>query len=391
MSTENNENPPFLEVSNLVKSYSIAEEGFLSGLFGGGGVKRIPALNDVSLTLGEGEILGLTGESGSGKTALGKVLAGIEKADKGTVRFMGQLVTTTAAGELRKLKANLRYVSEDHFNNLSPSDPKNKVEYLLYDLIDRFVEKGADRAWANELLAAVGLEPEVKNRFPHQLSGGQKQRLAIARALTTRPKLIVLDEPVSNLDLNTRTQILRWLKMMGRRLNIAFVFISQDVATVRFFAEEGRMAVMFAGRIMEILPTRQFFDRATHPYTKTLLQATAAPTPLPAAALSAEIVVQTDAEREAFASKLATLEGSASDLASGGNMAAASQLVAATRQGCPFYNWCPEHIDACKEITPSLLQVVKKPSNGRSEPISDSHIPHNVACILYNGQVSSSN
>jgi peptide/nickel transport system ATP-binding protein len=292
MTLEKDENSPLLEVTNLVKSYSIAEEGFLGGLFGSSTAKRVPALNDVSLTLQEGEILGLTGESGSGKTALGKIIAGVEKADKGQVRFMGQLVTPTAGNEIKKIKRDLRYLSEDHFNNLSPADPKNKVENLLYDLLDRYVGKGAERGWADELLRAVGLEPDVKNRFPHQLSGGQKQRLAIARALTTRPKLLVMDEPVSNLDLNTRTDILRWLKMMAKRLNLAIVFISQDVATVRFFAEEGRTAVMFGGKIVEIMPTREFFDHATHPYTKTLLQATAAPSPLPAAAYDVRVVSQ---------------------------------------------------------------------------------------------------
>jgi ABC-type glutathione transport system ATPase component len=383
MSLEKEEKPPLLEVSGLVKSYSLGDEGFLSGLFSSSNGKRVPALNDISLTLQPGEFLGLTGESGSGKSALGKIIAGVERPDKGQVRFLGQNVNTTNAADLKKIKHDLRYVSEEHFNNLSPADPKNKVENLLYDLIDRFGTKGSERAWANELLQAVGLDPEIKNRFPHQLSGGQKQRLAIARALTTKPKLLVMDEPVSNLDLTTRTQILRWLKNIGRKLGMAFIFISQDAATVRYFAEEGRIAVMFAGKIMEMMPSRHFFDFYTHPYTKTLLQATAAPSPLPAAAYDFSVVEQTPAEREAFAREFGTFEGSASLLASENSVAAVSQLVAATRRGCPFYNWCPERLETCATVTPQLLQVTKIANiqqTGEGDP------DHAAACIVYNEQ-----
>lgn len=384
MVADNNaDNKVLLEVSNLVKSY--APEGGFLGIFGSS--QKIPALNGVSLTIHEGEVYGLTGESGSGKSALAKAIAGIERPDRGKVLFMGQTVTEENRA---RFQGQLRYVSDDLFNGLTPGDPKNRLDKLLYRVSDKFSEnsssKEENRAWANELIRRVGLEPTDLERWPNQISGGQRQRFAIARALVTKPKLIICDEPVSNLDLQYRTQVLNVLKQVGKQYNIAFLFISHNPSEVRYFTETGSVGVMFAGRIMEQLPGRDLFDKAAHPYTKTLLAANEAPAPVPASALNAQRAFARTELEEADAPHYQTLEAEASDLSAEGSIAAASQLAAANKPGCPFYNWCPERFDRCPQETPQLLTVTRyRSANGEDLPLPAEQIAgnHRAACFHY--------
>lgn len=379
------EKEALLQVNDLVKSYPAEEGGFLGGLFSGGGT-RIPALNGVSFTLHEGEVLGLIGESGSGKSALARIIVGQEKPDRGKVVFQGKLISAMGEGELKPLLRHLRYLPEDAFSGLT-ADPKYRVDRLLYDLADRYSSEGGGggKALANELLQKVGLGEQYLTRFPHQMSGGERQRLAIARALMLRPRLIVADEPVSNLDLNTRTQMLNLMKRIGREQKIAFIFISHNPSMVRFFAggSGGRIAIMFAGRIMETLPAMTIFDKASHPYTNTLLAANPAPSPLPGAALDPALAFTEQERVEANTIPLDTLEA---ELSAEGNIAASAQLAAANRVGCPFYRWCPERFERCLEETPQLLPVTRRLTvSGDLEAIPDQELEpeQQAACLRY--------
>ncbi len=361
-----------LEVNDLHKSYG--EEGGLLGLFGA--TKRIPALNGVSVTINEGEIVGLTGESGSGKTAFGRTIAGLEKSDKGKIIFNGKALST-ADFETPAVKRQMRYVSEEIFNSMT-NDPQNRVDRLMYDLIKRYPPTDGGPggvAWADEVFAKVGLKPEYMERFPSQLSGGEKQRLALARALMLRPKLIIADEPVSNLDVTNRTSILNLMRHFGRMYGIAYLFISQDPAIVRYFVGENRVMLMFAGRVIETVSGRNLFDRPSHPYTKLLIKTTAAPSPAPMGALeSAEKLEQfEDSRLEVFGS-------------SPQEMSLQANEIAASKPGCPFYNWCPERFERCPKETPKLLTVTKRRnSSGGIEPLPAAELDekHKAACFWY--------
>jgi peptide/nickel transport system ATP-binding protein/oligopeptide transport system ATP-binding protein len=361
-----------LEVHEIVKSYG--EEGGLRSLFGGN--KRIPALNGVSFTISEGEIMGLTGESGSGKSTLAHVITGQERADRGKILFNGRAVTGTDL-DTPTLKRSLRYVSEEIFNGLT-NDPKNRVDRLLHDLINRYppADGGpSGTAWADQVFAMVGLKPEHLERFPNQLSGGEKQRLAIARALMLRPRLIVADESVSNLDVTSRTDLLNLMKHFGRQYGIAYLFISQDPAIVRYFVGEGRCAVMFAGRIIETISGLDLFEHPSHPYTKILMNSTVAPSPLPAGALDpAEMLHQEEDQRLAGMGELPQ------------EISLQASEIAASHPGCPFYNWCPERFERCSQETPKLLTITKRRSlNGELERLPQNEIAeqHKVACFCY--------
>ena len=379
------QNVPLLQVENLVKSYPADEGGFLAGLLGGSG-QRIPALNGISFTLNEGETIGLIGESGSGKSALARIIAGQEKPDKGRVYFQGKTLTAMGEGEIKTLSPHLRYLAEDALTGLT-NDPKNRVDHLLFDLAEKYPPQGGGsvRDAGMRLLTRVGLNADYLTRFPNQLSGGERQRLALARALLLRPRLIVADEPVSNLDLTTRTSMLKLMQQIGRESKIAFIFISHDPSMVRYFAGEGRIAILFAGRLMEEMPAREVFNLATHPYTKTLLEVSSAPSPLPGGALDPQMAF-TEMERvDSNTLHLDTLE---SELSADGNIAASAQLAAANRQGCPFYRWCPENFDRCTEVTPQLLTVTKRLAAGEYVPLAEEELDptHRAACLRYIAQ-----
>ncbi|MBD3753683.1 MAG: ABC transporter ATP-binding protein, partial [Micrococcales bacterium] len=230
----------------------------------------------VSLTLGRGETLGLVGESGCGKSTLARTLLGLETSFGGRVRLSGQELTGLTSQELRPLRGNMQMVFQDPYASLNPRLP-------VYDLITEPAHirnpmtRAERRAMAGELLERVGLESAAMDRYPHQFSGGQRQRLCICRALSVKPAIIVADEAVSALDVSVARQITDLIARLQKEEGVSFLFISHDIAVVERVSH--RIAVMWAGQVVETGPTETVLSRPLHPYTRRLLSAVPHPDP----------------------------------------------------------------------------------------------------------------
>ena len=253
-----------LVVEGLRKEYPVAR-GPLGGRRG-----MVRALDGVDLAVAAGECLALVGESGSGKTTLGRCSLRLIEPTAGRVRFGGEDLLALRAGELRARRRRFQVVFQDPYGSL---DPRQRVASIVEEplAIHTDLDRGGRRARAAELLAAVGLAPELGRRFPHELSGGQRQRVGIARALAPEPELLVADEPVSSLDVSVRGQILDLLAGLRERLGLTLLLIAHDMAAVERLAD--RVAVMYLGRVVELAPARELLRAPLHPYTASLLSA----------------------------------------------------------------------------------------------------------------------
>jgi peptide/nickel transport system ATP-binding protein len=253
-----------LRVENLTLDYALPRRR----LFAPAPVHR--ALDDVSLTLAKGESLAVVGESGSGKSTLARTVLALEKPSAGRVTFLGHDVFSLAAPELRALRRHLQMVFQDPYGSL---DPRRKVGWIVAEPMNALEGVGSDerRARIAEALTSVGLRPGDADKFPHEFSGGQRQRIAIARAVITRPDLIVADEAVSALDVSVQAQVLNLFMDLRERLALSYLFISHDLTVVRQVAD--RVIVMRDGRIVEEGATEAVFRAPQHPYTRALLDA----------------------------------------------------------------------------------------------------------------------
>lgn len=232
--------------------------------------RAIRAVDDVSLHIDPGEALGLVGESGCGKSSLARAVVRLIEPTDGTIRFEGTDITHLRGPRLRELRRHLRIVFQDPYASLNPR--LTVAENIARPLrIQGLWQREGGRARVLELLGQVGLPSEVVDRLPRQLSGGQRQRVGIARALAPRPRLVVLDEPVSSLDASVRAQILRLLADLRRELGVSYLFIGHDLSAIRQLAD--RVAVMYLGKVAEIGDRDEVFDRPRHPYTCALLSA----------------------------------------------------------------------------------------------------------------------
>ena len=232
----------------------------------------VRALNGVSFTLEPGRTLAVVGESGCGKSTLARVVTMIEPPSGGTLEIDGHDVTHATAGDRAQLRSTVQIVFQDPFGSLNP---RQKVGSILEEpvLINRPEMSAAAReAKAREMLELVGLRPEHYERYPHMFSGGQRQRIAVARALMLEPRVIVLDEPVSALDVSIQSQILNLMRKLQDEFNLAYLFISHDLSVVRHVADD--VMVMYLGRPVEVGPKEAIFAAPRHPYTKALLSAT---------------------------------------------------------------------------------------------------------------------
>lgn len=238
------------------------------------GNPAVRAVAGVSFDLAAGETLGLVGESGSGKTTTGRAILQLQAASAGTVRLLGRDLTAMSRAEVRGMRRHMQFVLQNPYSSLNP---RMTIASILNEplLVHRPVPRPEFAARVDALLEMVGLEPSVRNRYPHEFSGGQRQRIVIARALAVHPNFVVCDEPVSALDVRTQAQIVELLKSLQDRLGLSYLFIAHDLAIVRSVAH--RVAVMFGGRIVELGNAAQVYDHAAHPYTRELLEAVPVP------------------------------------------------------------------------------------------------------------------
>ncbi len=256
--------PPLLEVRNLRTWYPV-KRGVLARTVG-----MVKAVDDVSFTLRAGEVLGVVGESGCGKTTLARTILRLEEPQGGTVTVAGVDVATLRGESLKAYRRMVQVVFQDPFASLNP---RHTVLELLTEgaLAHKIVDQSGREALARRLLEDVGMAPEVLNRYPHAFSGGQRQRLAIARALALDPKLLICDEAVSALDLSVRAQILNLLAELRERRRLAYLFITHDLGVVQHLAD--RVMVMQRGVVVEEGPCDEVMSRPSHPYTRELLAA----------------------------------------------------------------------------------------------------------------------
>jgi peptide/nickel transport system ATP-binding protein len=268
---------PLLEIQALCRSF-----GMRRGLFGGSGTK-LPAVDDVSLSVRRGEIFGLAGESGSGKSTLARLLAQVLKPDAGRILLDGQPLELMGAQARREARRRIQMIFQDPSAALSPRRTirQSLVEPLLHFGIG---STSGHEEMAVHSLAAVGLDRSALERLPHQFSSGQRQRIGIARALMAEPDLVIADEAVSSLDVSVQAQILELMSRLRERHGIAFLFISHDLAVIRVLADT--VGVMFGGQLVESGPADALFSRPAHPYTRQLLAAVPDPDPGTTAALS---------------------------------------------------------------------------------------------------------
>ncbi len=238
--------------------------------------RRLQAVAGVDLSVARGECLALVGESGSGKTTLGRCLLRLLEPDDGEIRFEGWSLTALSKRQLRRRRPRFQMVFQDCAGAL---DPRMRIGVAIAEPIraHRLAAPGEVTGQVRSLLDTVGLAASLAERYPHQLSGGQRQRVGIARALATQPQLLVLDEPVSALDVSVRAQILGLLDDLRRRLKLTMIFIAHDLAVVDQIAD--RVAVMYCGRLVEIGPAREVLSAPRHPYTASLLRAVPVPDP----------------------------------------------------------------------------------------------------------------
>jgi oligopeptide/dipeptide ABC transporter ATP-binding protein len=255
---------PILEVKNLVKHYPLT---------GGGVIRRrigdVHAVCDISFSLRAGETLGLVGESGCGKSTTGKAVLQLSPPTSGSVTFQGEELVGKSRKELRRVRRDLQVVFQDPYASLNPRIPVNDI--VAEPLVIHGLYRRQGRERVRELLTVVGLNPEHGNRYAHEFSGGQRQRIGIARALALEPKVLVLDEPVSALDVSIQAGVVNLLEELQERLGLAYLFIAHDLSVVRHISD--RVAVMYLGKIIEIGSRDQIYERASHPYTQALLSA----------------------------------------------------------------------------------------------------------------------
>ena len=315
---------PLVSIRNLQVHFPVAGGGWIAKLTGGSAATVVRSVDGVSLDIQRGETLGLVGESGCGKTTLGRAVLQLVTPTGGEVLFRGVNITALSGEALRRERRHMQMIFQDPYASL---DPRMTVGQIIGEPIDTFrIARGDERRERiRELMATVGLSERFINRYPHEFSGGQQQRIGIARALAANPDFIVADEPISALDVSIQAQIINLIEKLQRERQLTYLFISHDLRAVRHTST--RVAVMYLGRIVELGPAHEVCDLPLMPYTRALVSAV--PVPDPIAESSRRRIV---------------LSG---DVPSPIN----------PPSGCRFHTRCPYAIAACSEVEPQLAEI----------------------------------
>jgi peptide/nickel transport system ATP-binding protein len=264
---------PLLAVEGLYKYFSIKAGGLLSSK-----TATVKAVDDVSFEIAPGETLGLVGESGCGKTTIGRTILKLEEPTGGIIRFAGEDITHRSAGQMREMRRRIQAIFQDPYSSLNPRMTVGQIIGEPLRVYRLAANRKEERERVEALLGQVGLFSYMAERYPHELSGGQRQRVGIARALALEPSFIVCDEPVSALDVSIQGQIINLLEDLQTRLHLSFLFIAHDLAVVRHISD--RVAVMYLGRLVEVADRDELYTNPAHPYTKALLDAAPIPDPM---------------------------------------------------------------------------------------------------------------